>query len=50
MSNGTIELKYCPTREMVVDMLTKGLAQQWFCVLQEKAGIVPLSDSELSHE
>ena len=32
------------------DMLTKGLAQQRFCVLREKAGIVPLRDFELSHE
>ena len=50
VSNGTIELKYCPTHKMVADMLTKGLAQQRFCVLQEKAGIVSLRDSELSHE
>ena len=47
---GTIELEYCPTHEMVADMLTKGLAQQRFCVLREKAGIVPLRDFELSHE
>ncbi len=50
VSNGTIELKYCPTYEMVADMLTKGLAQQQFCALREKAGIVPLLDSGLSHE
>ena len=50
VSNGTIELKYCSTHEMVADMLTKGLAQQQFCVLREKARIVPLRDSEPSHE
>ena len=50
VSNGTIKLKYCPTHEMVADMLTKGLGQQRFCVLREKAGIVPLRDLELSHE
>ena len=42
VKNGTVELEYCPTHEMVADMLTKGLVQQRFCVLREKAGIVPL--------
>lgn len=45
VNNGTIELKYCPTHEMVADMLTKGLAEQQFCFLRERAGIVPLKDS-----
>ena len=46
LSSGKIELQYCPTHEMVADMLTKGLAQQQFCYLREKAGVVPLRDSE----
>ena len=42
VSDGSIELKYCPTGEMLADMLTKGLAQQRFSFLRENAGIVPL--------
>jgi len=42
VSSGTIELKYCPTNEMLADMLTKGLAQQQFCLLRAKAGMAPL--------
>ena len=41
MSDGSIELEYCPTNEMVADILTKGLAQQPFSFLREKTGIVP---------
>ena len=41
VSVGMIELKYCPTREMVADVLTKGLPQQQFSLLREMAGIVP---------
>jgi len=44
VSDGTIELKYCPTCEMVADMLTKGLTQQQFCFLRERAGMVLLKD------
>ena len=40
VSDGSIELKYCPTNEMVADILTKGLAHQQFSFLREKAGIV----------
>jgi len=42
VSSGTIELNYCPTNEMLADMLTKGLAQQQFCLLRAKAGMAPL--------
>ena len=41
VSRGTIKLKYCPTHEMVADILTKGLSHQQFSLLREKAGIVP---------
>ena len=41
VSDGLIELKYCPTNEMVADILMKGLAQQQFSFLREKTGIVP---------
>lgn len=39
----SIELQYCPTNEMVADMLTKPLAAEHFCLLREKAGLVPLT-------
>ena len=41
VSSGMIELKYCPTCEMVADILTKGLPQQQFSALREMAGMVP---------
>ena len=44
--DGSIRLKYCPTREMVADMLTKGLPRQQFCFLPKKAGIKPLDKPE----
>jgi len=50
VNDGSIKLKYCPTNEMVADILTKGLAQQQFSLLREKAGIVLRRASELSHE
>ena len=40
--NGVIELKYCPTQEMLADMFTKGLAQERFCLLRDKIGNGPL--------
>lgn len=45
VSAGSIELKYCPTQEMLADVLTKGLPQQQFSLLREKAGILPRTDS-----
>ena len=34
-----VELKYCPTEEMVADMLTKGLAKEQFQKLRLMAGV-----------
>ena len=34
-----VELKYCPTEEMVADMLTKGLAKEQFQKLRPLAGV-----------
>ncbi len=48
VASETVKLEYCPTHEMVADMLTKRLAQQRFCLLRKKAGLVPRSDT--SHE
>ena len=34
VSNGVVQLKYCPTEEMTADMLTKGLSHDQFVKLQ----------------
>ena len=39
VSDGTVELQYCPTQEMIADMLTKGLPQEQFNKLRQMAGI-----------
>ena len=39
VENKTIKLKYCPTKEMIADFLTKGLNREQFCYLRKKAGI-----------
>ena len=40
VGDGSIKLEYCPSKEMIADFLTKGLLQEQFCYLREKAGIV----------
>ena len=50
VSDGTIKLTYCPTGEMVADMLTKGLPQQPFCVLRERAGVEPMKQERVMSE
>ena len=40
VKNGNIELRYCPSNEMLADMFTKGLSREQFCKLRSKAGIV----------
>ena len=50
VSDGTIKLTYCPTGEMVADMLTKGLPQQPFCVLRERAGVEPMKQDRVMSE
>ena len=39
VENKTIKLKYCPTKEMIADFLTKGLNREQFFYLRKKAGI-----------
>ena len=40
VAQGTITLEYCPTLEMIADILTKGLSREPFCKLREKSGVV----------
>ena len=44
VNNNNIELKYCQTSEMIMDMLMKGLGRIKFEKLRETAGIVPLKN------
>lgn len=37
--SGVVELKYCPTAEMIADMLTKGLSQDKFVKLRLMVGV-----------
>ena len=40
VNEGAIALKYCPTIDMIADILTKGLTRESFCKLRERCGIV----------
>ena len=40
VSNGMIELKYCPTNQMLADMFTKALSREQFSKLRSQAGIM----------
>ena len=44
--DGRVEVKYCPTQEMVADMLTKGLPKNVFVKLHAMIGLVKCSGSE----
>ena len=39
VNSGYIELKYCPSGDMVADILTKGLSGQNFCKLRGNSGL-----------
>ena len=39
VADSTIKLEYCPTNEMIADILTKGLSRERFCYLRKKAGM-----------
>jgi len=38
----SIKLEYCPTSEMIADILTKGLNRERFCYLRKKTGMESL--------
>ncbi len=41
VSEGNVKLKYCPTKDMIADMLTKGLSKDQFIKLRKMAGVAP---------
>lgn len=43
IAGGVIDLKYCNTDNMVADMFTKGLSEEKFIKLREKAGVKPVN-------
>ncbi len=46
MSEGTVKLEYCPSKEMIADMLTKGLPKDQFVKLRQLAGLEQFSGCE----
>ena len=44
VTEGTVKLEYCPTKEMTADMQMKGLNHEQFFKLRKMAGIVGLSE------
>ena len=44
VNDETIQIQYCPTREMVADIFTKGLNREQFCKLRDMAGVTQLPE------
>ena len=44
VEKGTVKLQYCPTEEMIADMLTKGLSWDQFLKLRLISGLIETSD------
>ena len=42
VNDGRVTLKYCPTQDMIADMLTKGLHRDQFTKLRKMSGIVSM--------
>ena len=42
VENGTVKLEYCPSSDMIADMLTKGLNKDQFYKLRDLAGVKKL--------
>ena len=47
VGNGIVQLKYCPTEEMIADMLTKGFSQD---MSQQRPNFNPHSKSKANYE
>ena len=43
VADSTIQLKYCPTNEMLADMLTKGITHEKFARLCNRCGVKDMS-------
>ena len=39
VERGVVALKYCPSNEMIADMLNKGLAGDQFCKIRKMSGV-----------
>ena len=46
LMDGMVEVKYCPSQEMIADMLTKGLSKNVLVKLRAMIGLVKCSGSE----
>ena len=46
--NETIELKYCPTNDMIADFLTKGLSHEKFARFRDLAGVKEMKGQSAS--
>jgi len=47
IKNGTVELKYCPTENIIADMLIKGLHKERFVKLRQMAGIKAMNEQSV---
>ena len=47
VSNGIVQLQYCPTGEMIADMFTKALSHESFCKLQDMARVIQLPENHV---
>ena len=48
VTEGSVRLEYCPTKEMMAGMLTKGQSREQFFKLRKMAGIIELSEHNAS--
>ena len=39
VERGVVALKYCPSNDMIPDMLTNGLARDQFCKIMKTTGV-----------
>ena len=44
VDEGVVDLRYCPTQDMVADMMTKGLSKEKFTTLRSMTGLLILQD------
>ena len=48
IKSGTVELKYCPSKNTTAYMLTKGLHKEKFVKLRQMAGIKAMNEQSVS--